>query len=119
MAVLFSTSSCALAFSNWPWFGRTVTGLYCNRVRIGAERFALKVHSFSLVTKLFSGGLESRLEGMLHLLWFAVLKQSYVVPDDSTLTLSIQGMTFETIPPEVVTDCAQLVKANSIQGVSN
>ena len=31
---------------NWPWFGRTVTGLYCNRVRIGAERFALKVHSF-------------------------------------------------------------------------
>ena len=31
---------------NWPWFGRTVTGLYCNRVRIGAERFALKVHSY-------------------------------------------------------------------------
>ena len=30
---------------NWLWFGRTVTGLYCNRVRIGAERFALKVNS--------------------------------------------------------------------------
>ena len=36
-----------LMVCNWPWFGRTVTGLYCNRVRIGAERFALKVHSFS------------------------------------------------------------------------
>lgn len=26
------------------------------------------------------------------------------------------GMTWETIPQEVLTDCAQLVKANSIEG---
>ena len=39
---------------NWPWFGRTVTGLYCNRVRIGAERFALKVHSLCLYSSLAS-----------------------------------------------------------------
>ena len=69
MAFLFSTSSCALAFSyrsqvelsrkvcityttsshglQLALFGRTVTGLCCNPVRIGAERFALKVHSFN------------------------------------------------------------------------
>lgn len=29
----------------------------------------------------------------------------------------VQEMTFETIPPEVIMDCAQLVKANSIQGM--
>ena len=34
-----------------------------------------------------------------------------------TLLALVQGMTFGTIPPEVITDCAQLVKANSIQGM--
>ena len=31
---------------NWPWFGRTVTGLLVLQFKIGAEHFALKVHSY-------------------------------------------------------------------------
>ena len=37
-----------LMVCNWPWFGRTVTGQF----RIGAERFALKVHSLYMYHSL-------------------------------------------------------------------
>ena len=45
-----------LLVCNWPWFGRTVTGQF----RIGAERFALKVHSFELCIHTKTEGVNDR-----------------------------------------------------------
>ena len=43
VGITYTTSSHGLQLA---WFGRTVTGLLVLRLGIGAERFALKVHSF-------------------------------------------------------------------------